>query len=677
MAEAIPTTAPATTPASIASSPIQSTSDSTQFLKPSPKTPRKRPASPNLSDIASAGLRKSPGPSLTKIPKTGSFTAPSMTAAAAMADERRRQDEQRKLESQKTSPNPRHQALTALMEVREAPMSNPDEAPNPAKTLSEPMTDVAKSLHIPEDAHGDNTSQTSPVSLSSFDTTGTLDSATGVTVTANVTVASPGQITDLDHNVQTSGAEPSHDNKAFSYPGPLLSAQMGNDPRRGMSLPHSVTRQTSPRSPSTKKHKCPYCSTEFTRHHNLKSHLLTHSQEKPYVCQQCDQRFRRLHDLKRHTKLHTGERPHVCGKCGRSFARGDALARHNKGAGGCAGRRSSMGGFGTEEKYAEPEHDQHDEMEGLVYTTDPKEMDDNDRRKSLPTIKRHPADPQIQAPPGHMHYQRSPSTYPPVRQATGSLYPPPTGMSSASTSPGSQSSTIPFPPAPSGPTQYHQPGAPPVFAQGGMTESPKPLSPAAGHAPPPQPHDNNINRNRSPSFTQQFHQQQMGRRASNRTPPPPVGLPSMSTAPQLPSLPSLTSSDPRYTLHSQQSLPSSHPPQPSSIITNSYPPSTNNSTSSHGTVARPPPQSHGSGDTASTISSISNPQSTQQNANPNINPNLQPNMFSVQPGNEGLWSYIRGLEEKILTLQNEVGRLGGMVTQQQAQIAALSSQGPR
>lgn len=95
--------------------------------------------------------------------------------------------------------------------------------------------------------------------------------------------------------------------------------------------------------------KGPYCTTTFTRHHNLKSHLLTHSHEKPYYCDTCESRFRRLHDLKRHSKLHTGERPHTCPKCHRSFARGDALARHSKGAGGCAGRRSSLGGDDPEQ----------------------------------------------------------------------------------------------------------------------------------------------------------------------------------------------------------------------------------------------------------------------------------------------------------------------------------------
>ena len=122
-------------------------------------------------------------------------------------------------------------------------------------------------------------------------------------------------------------------------------------PQSAQTEPGTEASRLSTRSPSTKKHKCPHCSTEFIRHHNLKSHLLTHNQEWPYRCDTCEASFRRLHDLKRHTKLHTGERSYVCPKCDRSFAREDALARHNKGQGGCAGRRSSMGSFGGDDKH--------------------------------------------------------------------------------------------------------------------------------------------------------------------------------------------------------------------------------------------------------------------------------------------------------------------------------------
>jgi len=118
-----------------------------------------------------------------------------------------------------------------------------------------------------------------------------------------------------------------------------------------MSLPTpEVSQPLAPRASWFKKHKCPYCETEFTRYHNLKSHLLTHSQDKPYSCQTCLMRFRRLHDLKRHKKLHTGERPHICPTCDRKFARAEALERHSK-PNGCSGRRLSTGNFGGDDDF--------------------------------------------------------------------------------------------------------------------------------------------------------------------------------------------------------------------------------------------------------------------------------------------------------------------------------------
>ncbi|ODQ79248.1 hypothetical protein BABINDRAFT_162283 [Babjeviella inositovora NRRL Y-12698] len=85
-----------------------------------------------------------------------------------------------------------------------------------------------------------------------------------------------------------------------------------------------------------KKFVCKVCSHSFTRKHNLVSHELIHTQERPHTCSVCSSKFRRLHDLKRHEKLHTGEKPYECAKCARKFARCDALVRHNNSQTGCA-----------------------------------------------------------------------------------------------------------------------------------------------------------------------------------------------------------------------------------------------------------------------------------------------------------------------------------------------------
>lgn len=83
---------------------------------------------------------------------------------------------------------------------------------------------------------------------------------------------------------------------------------------------------------------CPHCNKTFLKPYNLKSHMKTHSNDKPFKCSLCGKRFARSHDRKRHESLHAGEKNFKCEGllkdgitswgCGKKFARADALARH-------------------------------------------------------------------------------------------------------------------------------------------------------------------------------------------------------------------------------------------------------------------------------------------------------------------------------------------------------------
>ncbi|GLI81776.1 hypothetical protein PoHVEF18_010166 [Penicillium ochrochloron] len=451
--------------------------ESISFLKP----PGKHDS--NLSSIASAGLHVSRS-------QSSQMTSP----APAPAD--RPVDQERDVE--RNSSQVAREALGAS-----------EKSPGP--TIHEPSVHASPE-QMQVDSHPNDTSS---------DPYGTSDHNHQNNLMPTSTVASPGPIDESLHGGDR--PRPREDteidqesNKAFSYPMPTGGI---NDPRRGLSLPTSGYNRGSPRSPSAKKHRCPYCATEFTRQHNLKSHLLTHSQEKPFVCQTCQSRFRRLHDLKRHTKLHTGERPHTCPKCGRRFARGDALARHNKGQGGCAGRRASMGSFHPEDDYVDGHHPD-DGMDGVVYM-EPERMDEEDeRRLGHPNIRRHDTDQMARG--DSPHAGRQPSTYPPIAAYRSSL-PLPQGTqggSGASTTSAAQPTNHTFPPA------GHTSGAS-IFPPSTVSDSPRPISPNA--LPPHDPNAQPPHTIHSPGLGQSLpHPQAYARTSQSSAPnhaPPTLGLP--------------------------------------------------------------------------------------------------------------------------------------------------------
>ncbi|KAJ5678700.1 Zinc finger C2H2 [Penicillium macrosclerotiorum] len=105
------------------------------------------------------------------------------------------------------------------------------------------------------------------------------------------------------------------------------------DPQRPGAVPGDSKRVQ--KHPAT--FQCNLCPKRFTRAYNLRSHLRTHTDERPFVCTVCGKAFARQHDRKRHEGLHSGEKKFVCRGdlsqgghwgCGRRFARADALGRH-------------------------------------------------------------------------------------------------------------------------------------------------------------------------------------------------------------------------------------------------------------------------------------------------------------------------------------------------------------
>ncbi|KAI0191761.1 hypothetical protein EV127DRAFT_60937 [Xylaria flabelliformis] len=596
------------------------------------------PTSPSsvLPPTFSSDLPPSPSKAARIAGLSSRHSPPLLTGAAAIEDERRREEEQYRLQVSGASDNPAYRAQTALMSANALALSRPQDDPHDNHHPGEPQPDAAsppisipipnmgESEHklepIPDENHENHENHENPPTIENL-------SSAGAPVSA-----SPGPV-DIDtrNNQAELGTQPPAQMEdkgvqSLSYPGILPpNANMPAPPARGMSMPMTSNAPTAPRSPNSKKHRCPYCETEFTRHHNLKSHLLTHSQEKPYVCQTCQMRFRRLHDLKRHSKLHTGEKPHICPKCDRKFARGDALARHSKGPGGCVGRRSSMGSYLGEEDPDGISRLEGDDsaMTGVVYdgTMNEAEMTEEEKRRlsSLPSIKAQ----HVEGVNQNQMFSQNPDR--------GSA-------SSTSHTPGTSIASLPI-----------GGGNASMYAQTGMTESPKPLSPGL------QAQDSvNANRHRSPSLTTQFQQQHFGRSQSDRrTSPGSYSHVFNPTTPyaEIDPVPGFTAADAARFAASAASAASVASGQGTASQPGSG--SSNQQHIPSGAGAGHARTPSGTGQTGSSGDSTSN------------------NLFATD---QGVWAYIHSLEEQVRHLVDRMNAMEATERSREEQIAYLTTE---
>ncbi|THV02435.1 hypothetical protein K435DRAFT_653448 [Dendrothele bispora CBS 962.96] len=97
----------------------------------------------------------------------------------------------------------------------------------------------------------------------------------------------------------------------------------------------------------------PGCGSTFTRRFNLRGHLRSHTEERPYVCDWpgCNKGFARQHDCKRHQALHTAKpQSNVCKGCKKTFSRLDALnVMRSDGGAECRAKHESGSQQGKQE----------------------------------------------------------------------------------------------------------------------------------------------------------------------------------------------------------------------------------------------------------------------------------------------------------------------------------------
>ncbi|XP_074657244.1 uncharacterized protein LOC141910405 [Tubulanus polymorphus] len=76
------------------------------------------------------------------------------------------------------------------------------------------------------------------------------------------------------------------------------------------------------------RQKCGLCGVSFSSIDQLKQHLASHAELRPYVCKFCDAGFTNAPSLRSHLRIHEQELKFTCGHCGVAFFSSESLKNH-------------------------------------------------------------------------------------------------------------------------------------------------------------------------------------------------------------------------------------------------------------------------------------------------------------------------------------------------------------